>query len=364
MGATTLTASAPGYSNGTANVTVGGSAFVFVENDQPKTSLTTTTLSGATTLTVGLWQLAAGQPSQAGTLRPGATASVTVSKPGDGVGTIFGSPVAFAGGDSVKSTAWFTPNAGCSTPCNTTISITQPLNFTPPGSGGSLATTVNKPSLTLQVPITTIGQNLQVSGGGSLDGTSSSSTVVHITSDNANVVLSSSPTTAGTGTLDITIPPNASSLPHYWVQAKNATTGSATLTGTLAGYDVVPITVYLAPAGFVISGNQGVGADVGANMNSNVTLTIMAVVLDPTTLAWTSLEESLRGGITAKNVNVTSDNGDTVVTNSPVVFSGNMKEGTVTVHTGLNHPNSAGISISTPSGFSTPSTGTQLNVVY
>jgi hypothetical protein len=233
-----------------------------------------------------------------------------------------------------------------------------------------MAVTVNKPNLTLAAPESTIGKNLEVLATGSLDATYPQNLQVTIDSHNANVLLSTSPTTQGAQTLLLTVPANTglgASFPDYYIQSKGVSSGSATLTatvkkldGTDAGYNVTPLTVNFAPAGFVISGANGVGNDVGANVNTNISLTLKAVVLIAG--APTEVEQMVRGGLTA-SVTVASNNlSAATITNSPVSIGAGASSGSVTVH--AVQSGTATISISpTPTGFTKPSTGDHLNVI-
>ena len=63
----------------------------------------------------------------------------TVTSSNPAVGTIVGSPVAFAPGDSFKTTAAFDPAAVGST----TIAVTTPAGFTTPSNSQSITATVN-----------------------------------------------------------------------------------------------------------------------------------------------------------------------------------------------------------------------------
>jgi hypothetical protein len=184
---------------------------------------------------------------------------------------------------------------------------------------------------------------------------------------NPNVLLSTSPTVQGTTSLTFTVPAGTGQA-IYYIQSK-ADPGTATLTatvkkldGTDAGYNVTPLPVTLASAGFVISGKNGVGMDVDAKVNSTVGLTITAVVLD-TTGAPTALEELLRPGLASYSVALTSNNPSFATVTSPVSVPANTSSGSVTVQTGATSGQTAVISITTPTGFSTPSTGNHLGVV-
>jgi hypothetical protein len=380
-GTVTLTATASGYScpppGCIGSVGLANSTFVLVANGHPMTSLTTSTLSDPTTLTIGLWQQNGTQPPPT-VMRPGATASVTVTSSNTSTGTISGSAssqVTFNPGDSSISTLTFNPVPGCTTPCTTTVSVTQPSGYAQPlNGGGSVAVTVTKPNLTLLAPSSTIGKNLEVEATGSLDATYTQDLKVTITRSNANVLLSASPTTAGGASLLLTVPAGTglgASFPDFYVQSNGASTGTTILNATVkradgvtdAGYNVTPVTVTLAPGGFVISGSNGVGGDVSANAGSNVNLTLTAVVLSGS--APTAVEQWVRGGLSPVPVAVASNNlAAATIANTPVSIPAGTSSGTVTVH--AVGSGTALISITAPTGtngFNPPSPGNSLHVI-
>src|SRR6202012_1212357 len=105
VGTTTLTAAAPGYTSGTATVTVYPSGFTFAGSYNG--GLSTTTFSGPTTVYVYPTILSPGNLaySTTGTLSPGVgPISVPLTSSNTTVGTIATSPLIFNPGDSQQST--------------------------------------------------------------------------------------------------------------------------------------------------------------------------------------------------------------------------------------------------------------------
>jgi hypothetical protein len=364
-GQVTLTASAPGYSGAAGQVTLMPSAFLLSESGVPNSfgvDFATTTISPPTGLTVTVYQLSSSlQPLTAGQLRPGISQlSVAVASGTTSTGTILGSPAVFNGGDSSNTTLSFQPLNCNSTPCTTVLSVTQPSGFSPPASGGQLTVTVDKPAVSPRMNPTTIGSNLEVGATGALDASVPSDLTVTISSsDKTKVLLSTSPTGAGSQSIQVTVPAgngvNSFGFPTYYVYAL-AKSGTVTLTASApAPFRSGTITVTLAPAGFVISGvNGGVGQDVGARVGDNVSLTVSAYVLDPTTLAPTQLAEALRDNLSA-SVNVTSNSPAGVISGSPVVITGGNASGTVTLHAASSGTATVtAAKPSTPTGFDKP----------
>jgi hypothetical protein len=373
-----LTASATNFSSGTANVAVTGSAFILMAaNGQPLGNFTTTTISFPTSLTVGFWQLdSLSRPLSQGVLRPGQSASVAVTSGTTSTGTIAGSPALFSAGESTNTSLSFQPQANCTTPCTTTLSVAQPAGYNAPASGGQLTVTVNKPTVTLLAPTPIIGQNLQVFASGTMDATYPDNLVVDITSDNPNVLLApvpapGNPVVQGTQTLRIIVPTGSGmsgSFPSYYVQSL-AASGVAHLTATVkkfnltdAGFNVTPVTVTLRPAGFVLDGGNGVGGTIGASSPNGASVHVIAVVLDPDTLAPTAVEQPVRGGFAA-SVSVVSGGPAATISGSPVTIGSNSSRGVVTVNSISPSPGVVVGIPPTPTGFSQPSSGSSLMVV-
>jgi hypothetical protein len=373
-GQVTLTASAPGYSGAAGQVTLMPSAFLLSESGVPNSfgvDFATTTISPPTGLTVTVYQLSSSlQPLTAGQLRPGISQlSVAVASGTTSTGTIQGSPAVFNGGDSSNTTLSFQPLNCNSTPCTTVLSVTQPSGFSPPASGGQLTVTVDKPAVSPRMNPTTIGSNLEVGATGALDASVPSDLTVTISSsDKTKVLLSTSPTGTGSQSITVTVPAgkgvNAFGFPSYYVYALTKS-GTVTLTASApAPFKSSTFSVTLAPAGFVIDGGNGVGIDVGTMLGRDVTLTVSAYVLDPSSLA-PLIPEALSGGLAASpSVAVTSDNPAGVVSGSPVVIASGNASGTATLHAASSGTATVTAATpSTPKGFTTPSSGTSLKVV-
>jgi hypothetical protein len=361
-GSATITGTATGYTSGTANVALFPTAFV-INSPNGGGNFTTTTISPVTPLTLTVWQLGTdSRPLVPGQLRPGVSESVTVNSGNPGAGGITGNPAAFQSGNVSNSTLAFLPSQSCSAPCTSVLSVSQPSGYTQPATGGQITATVNQPSVTIRMVQSTIGKDLQVVASGALDAPAPSDVQVTISSNNPNVLLSTSPTVVGsssiTGTVFAGAGVNSIGFPTYYVQAL-ANSGTATLTASAPGFASTTFVVTLAPSGFVITGPNGIGANFGVlMMNGNVTLSVFANVLDPNTLAPTLLSESIRAGVI---VAVTSNSsGVAVIQNSPVTFNAGDTSATVTLTpTG---PGQAVISVLAPSGFTAPSNGAQLTV--
>ncbi len=359
-GQVTLTATAPGYTNGTSSVGLTPSAFI-LNGPNGTANFTTTTFSGATNLSLSLWQLdTASRPFSGGQLRPGRSESISVTSSTPSTGAIVGSPAAFNGGDVSNNNLAFDPATNCITPCTTTLNVVQPAGYGTPASGGQIGVTVTAPAITLRINEPTIGNNLEVQATGSLDGPSPTDLQVTITSDNPSVWLSTSPFTPGAQTLNLTVPAgsgvNAIGFPAYYIQAL-ASSGTAHLTISAPGYLTTTSSVTLAPSALVLSGPNGVGANFGTLLtNGSVGLQVIAVVLDSTGSPSQILQQ-VRGGL-SPSVTVTSDSPAAVVSGSPLTIAAGTSSGSVTLQ--LQAKGTANISATTPPGFTTPAFGTHL----
>jgi hypothetical protein len=224
--------------------------------------------------------------------------------------------------------------------------------------------------VTLRMQITTVGINLEVPATGALDAAFGQNLTVTITSsDKTKALLSTTAGGAGSQSIQLTIPAgqgvNAIGFPTYYVIAlKNS--GTITLTASASApagnpFKSTSITVNLAPSGFVIDGGNGLGKSVGVLLGSNLNLTVTTYALDGTTLAPKYLEP-LAGGLSA-SVAVSSNSGAGVISGSPVTIPGGSATGTLTLN--AKAKGTATVTVTkptTPAGFSTPSSGNQLQV--
>ena len=193
-GSSTITVTAPGYTNGTGTVSVMPTGFVF-NPSQP--TFTTTTLSNPTNVTLQPAILNPSTLAYAGgaTLTPGIgpfNVPVAIPVANAGIGTVT-SPVVFNGGDSSDITS-FQPGGAGTTPINITG---QPTDFSTPSNYQSVTATVTAPTIT--VGSATIGQIMQSSISVSLQTAPTTPITVMVTSGTpGTVLLSKTGTTAAT----------------------------------------------------------------------------------------------------------------------------------------------------------------------
>lgn len=344
-GTVALTATASGYADGTTTVTLAPAGF-YISNLTTDT-IDTTTLSADTSLTVAAGALdpVTLKPVSVQQVRAGlGTVNVNIDDPNKTIGTITVNPVVFNPGDAMKTTAFHPLATG-----SMNLTVTAPNGFTAPSQHQVIPTTVSAPAI--NIGNVTVGKDMQLLDGAWLEvgAPTGGVDITFTSSDPSKVLLSTSASTAGTGSITLHYAAGYTNQLYFYVQAL-ANTGSVTLTAKGTGYADSTATVTLVPSGFVISNSNITNATVGG---SDVPIGIAAAALQPGTLNFGSYQQ-LRAGVSPANVGVTSSNTTVAtITTSPVVFNANDQS----LSTAL-HPVGAGnttISIATPAGFSTPS---------
>ncbi len=346
LGATTVTASATGYASDTLPVTVTPSGFAFYGVSDP-----VQVDAFAPNQTYQVWSVrlnpdstfsGAWQP-----LRGGATASVPVTSSNTVAGTITNSPLNFIGNTS-SINAVFDPIAQGST----TVSLAQPAGFTATATAtGNARTTftvnlVGSAVLFAQASVA-VGDELQQSGSVRLE--SAPPAPVDITLSvpaGSGVLLSASPTAAGSETLTFTSVNDASNRTFY---VQGTALGATTVTAQASGYvdDTLPVTV--TPSGFAFYG-VGNSADInGVATNFQV----YSVRLNPDT-SFSGAWQPLRGGATASVPVASSNTAVGTITNSPLSFVGNTSLLSATFDPASQ--GTATVSITQPPGFTATTT--------
>ncbi len=217
------------------------------------------------------------------------------------------------------------------------------------------AITVN-PAPNISISDQTIGKDLQAANSGSLGSPAPQGGVqVTITSlDPSKVLLSSSPTSAGSASVSFNVAAGSSSIPTFYVQALVAT-GTANLRSTATGYATATNTITFQPSGFVfISGSLST-----TTLSNDSSVRVDLGRLNAGTLTYVT-SQALRGGLTAQ-IDVLSGTASVgTIVNSPITFNSNVFTVNATFH-----PTGAGTSNLTlgapPSGFSVPSGQQQIS---
>jgi hypothetical protein len=345
----TLTASAPGYTDGTGTETLYPSG-VFIGT----TNFGTTSFSSATNITVDLYVLNPGTLTaySGGYLGPqGAPISVALTSASPTVGTISGSPASFTVyGNSYINSFLFQPvSAGTSN-----LSITEPAGYSAPSNEPlQITATVTAPTISVSNPI--VGNNLETTVSVSLAAAPPANETLTLTSSDSNhFLLSTSPTAVGLASITVPLTKGSTSVPTIYIQGENytgSTAITATLTASAPGYTNGTGTETLYPSGLFIG-----TTNFNTTSSSPATnITVDLYVLNPGSL--TAYSGGYLGPQGAPISVALASASPTVgtISGSPASFG---VYGSYYINSFLFQPVSAGtsnLSITEPAGYSTPS---------
>ncbi len=330
-GTATLAIQAPGYGTANVTVTVYPSGFILTRSDFSASTNTDTAVTIAPAMLLpGTLDVYDVQP-----LRPGISVQVPIASSDTSIGTVV-SPVTVTGGSG--STTFHAIAAG-----STYLSLTTPAGYSTPSVYQQIKATVA--GITTTGTLTT-GKDLMTSSIFALNTVPSSAVTVTITSNNPSIAtVSTSATTAGTSS--VTFSSITTQTPAFYVQG--LATGTATLTISATGYANATVTVTVNPSGFVLTTNS-----FSTPLGTDATVAISPAVLVPGTLD-ISVLQSLRPGVSVQ-VPIASSATTIGTINSPVSITGG--SATATFHPVAK--GSTNLTLSTPSGYSTPSSGQQI----
>ena len=264
--------------------------------------------------------------------------SVNVTSSNTSAGTITTSPVTIPAG-SAGVTTFFQPGpAGASG--NSTISVDVPSGFTAPAAFGSIGASVGVPGIGILATGTiSIGKFLQVQDIFTLGAPAPAGTVVTFTSNNPSLVLlSTSPSDAGSTSIAIPVPTNGF-IGTYYIQAF-ASSGTATITASAPGFASHTGTITLTPSGVVL----GDGITPG-NMVFGNTVVVSLAQLDPVTNAFAQVQQ-LAGGLSPVSVAMSTNIAGATIT-TPVAINA----GTDSVNALLTGSGFGTVTALTPPGF-------------
>lgn len=344
VGSTTLTISAPGYTTGTETITIDPSGFYFYYNG-PRT---TTTYSqpdtnylypvplnqDGTIESYGTWYLNA----------QSAAISVPVTSSSTAIGTV-NSPVVFHPNDTSEAVNLTPVGVGTAT-----ITVgTPPAGFAVASQNASYMETVSAPVIAPSA--FTTGTRLQNSLGIYLPiaPPTGHPVTVTVTSGTPGVAtLSTSATTAGTATLTFT---NVTSSYVGTIYVQGQSVGTSTLTESAPGYTTGTSTLTVDKSGFAFYYSDQNFAT--TTFSGTSTATVYTAVLDPTTQQILNFQYPLNPGVGPVTVPLT-DSDTTVATISPAALTFNTGDSAQNVTIQPVAAGTANITLSTPTGFSTP----------
>ncbi len=308
-GTPVITATAPGYSNGTATTTIVPSGFTVFGGTA------TTTLAAPSQVTVYFAQL---DPSTLAvtangiTLRPGVAAiTVDLTNSNNTAGGLGAGAVTFNAGDGSRTTT-FQPHAIGTAIIGINNANLLARGFKQPSNDATTTFTVTTPTSAMSF---CTGNYISGSGAVSLGYDSSCAVTaqledaaplggrtVTLTSSSPNMLLSNSATAVGTATITVTIPVGSTSSPAFYAQMK-ASTGSATITETVTGYGTTTATIDFAPTAFTVFGGTST-----TTFAATSPVTVYFAQLDPNTLTVTRNGITLRPGVATVTVDLTNSN--------------------------------------------------------
>jgi 6-phosphogluconolactonase (cycloisomerase 2 family)/HSP20 family molecular chaperone IbpA len=360
-GTVTITETTPGYNPATLTATLAPSGFIL----QGTTSTTTFAAPSAVYVTFAQLDPTTLNYAQTLTVRPGlATTNVGLANDKTTVGTLGATPLAFNPGDSQHQTT-FTPIA------TGTATITfsgTPSGFSTPSNYKSAVYTVTSPNTgfsscfgsAYNTYTTTLGKNAQSCAFAPLlaaPAPSGGRTVTLKSSNASTLLVSTTATGVGAGTISVPVAAGSQYGPSFYLQAL-ANSGTATVTLTTPGYNSSTLTVTFEPSGFIVQSNTTT-----TTFSSASPVYVTFSQLDPGTSNYVTTL-TLRPGAPAVSVGLSNSNTavGTLGSNSIVFNPGASQLQTTFTPTGT----ASGVATigfsSTPSGYSTP--GNYATAVY
>ena len=342
-GSSTLTESAPGFTSGTATLTVVPAGFAYYGNE----SFSTTTFSSATQETVFLVPL---NPQSLTVLsyggyylNPGVgPVTVPLTTSSAAVGTLSASSVIFNTGDDTQNYSFQPKAAG-----TTNIAIGTPAGFSTPSQYTSLAATVTAPQISVGTQIT--GVHLQNTLGIYLPVAPPNPVTVTVTTSAPLVgTISNSNTTAGVTTLTFT---NVTSTYVGTIYVQGQSVGTTTITESAPGYTTGSAVTTVNASGFAF---YGAPTFTTTTFSSSSNIAVYPCILDPTSLNIQYFGLPLSPGIGPVTIAVT-DSAPSVGTISTAALVYNTNDTQQSFNFQPVSSGTANLSISTPAGFSTPS---------
>ncbi len=365
--AVTLTASLAGYSNGTGTITVVPTGFEINNGN-----FTTTTFSSPTALSALIGALNANLTNfvafgESVGPQAGGPVTLTFSSSNTSVGTITnnGAVTFTVGGSYVAGGASFQPlTAGPAV----TISINTPTGYsTAPAADTQITATVTAPAI--NIGAVNLGNNLETVGsiglGAATPNNGIPETLTLTSSDPTHLLLSTSPTVVGTGSISLTLAPNSFSVPTFYLQGLGLPAGpgsaAVTLTASLAGYSNGTGTITVVPTGFEINN----GNFTTTTFSSPTALSALIGALNANLTNFVAFGESVgpqAGGPVTLTFSSSNTSVGTITNNGAVTFT---VGGSYVAGGASFQPLTAGpavtISINTPTGYSTaPAADTQI----
>src|SRR5450631_1299223 len=359
-GSANITASAKGYTSAMQTVSMTPSGF---------------TVSGGTTTTVGsapstVYVSFAGldpsslTPTNYPPLRPGvASVTVTLKNDNTAAGTLGASSLTISSSGNGSNSTTYTPKAAGTS----NISVTTPTGYTTPSSGTTTQFVVSTPLISFYDCPTAVGKNSITNyypynyyGCYPILGAPAPAGGLNVTvtsSDSTLATLTLNPTSTGSQSVTLNYAAGATTPSNFLYIAALSSTGSPTITATAPGYTSASYSLSMTPSGFTVSG--GTTTTVGSAPS---TVYVSFAGLDPSSLTPTNYPP-LRPGVASVTVTLKNDNtaaGTLGASSLTISSSGNGSNSTTYTTKAAGTSN---ISVTTPTGYTTPSSGTTTQFV-
>jgi hypothetical protein len=352
-GTASYTVAISGFPSATGTVTLQPSGVILSgPNGTGQVNFTTSTAAANSTITLYSALL---DPSnnyvQPMALAGNQSVTVNVTSANTSFGVITSSPVTIAATTDSITTQFQPTGVGSSL-----ISVSVPAGYNTPNQDTSVTAVVLQPGIAVSNNVT-VGMNLEAGGLVSIGAAAATNTVVTLTSNNpALLLLAVNPTDTGSTTIQVTIPAGSTSATYYLIAL--ASSGSATYTGSATGFGSRNGTVNMAPSGVAIAGPNGLGipffsASIAAG---NTPLTLYIGQLDPTTHNFV-IQQQVAGSL-GISVTLGDSNSSIGTVPTPVTVAGGSSTAVVQFTPLLT--GSTGISVVTPSGYTTSGNNTSL----
>jgi hypothetical protein len=366
------TAAAPGYESGSATVALSPSGVILIgpmgEGAPPE--FITTPKAWPTKIAIRMARLdQALKPVETQYVRGGLAVEVAFSPSDPGVGDINPPSVKIAAAEDSARVEFAPKRAGKST-----LSLKTSPQFHQPAAMHNVSATVRTPGIALADDMM-IGENLQLAAALSLgEPAPAGGLKVTVNSHDASrLLLSSSPTEAGRGSLELTLPAGSVSTTYYLQSL--ASSGTVSHTATAEGFAARTGTVGLAPSGVILMLEHHGPPDeaevfrpqtAGSKRNVFVALlsepppplVVYTAFLDPASRRSADITvQPLRAGLTLEVAlrNASPDIGQ--ITATPVIRGGQEK---AVVPFKPSRPGQTLLSVVTPKGFTEPTNATEL----
>lgn len=363
-----LTAMATGAGTATSNINLPPSAFVF----NGAATASTTTLSANTAIDIRSCSLISASnltcqtylPLRAGIGTANVQLTLTDVVAGTNVGAIVGTnPVPFVAGQGSSTVASFDPI----NPGQATLEIVTPAGFDTALSGvafgRTVLVTVSAPPLGFNVTGGSVGKDLQVAnisvGIGGAVAPAGGAQVTIASTDPTKLIVSTSPTVVGSGSIMLTIPAGTASTPFFVLQALAQDANPVMLTAAATGFTSTSINIALPPSEFVF--NSAAGGFTTTTFSANTPLDIRSCAAISTSNLTCNIYQPLRAGVSANVALTATDvppgmNVGAIIGTNPVPFAANQGSSSVAIFDPVNIGQTT-LQITTPPGFTTAPPG-------